>query len=153
MHYRNVTMHLSLIGTARETTWSTTTEAPTLVLQLFQNKLKTTLSKQHLSIHKLHHTESKWATKFTGSAQKLPPPPPPPQAMQGPGAVPNLLPSTCRASAGSGSARAWLCITLSPGGPTLHWVWTSGSTFPRFRGLVESPTLRPHLKTCNQLSL
>lgn len=101
MHYRNVTMHLSLIGTARETTWSTTTEAPTLVLQLFQNKLKTTLSKQHLSIHKLHHTEPKWATKFTGSAQKLPPPP---QAMQGPGAVPNLLPSTCRASAAPGSA-------------------------------------------------
>lgn len=108
MHYRNVTMHLSLIGDrsliARETTWSTTTEAPTLVLQLFQNKLKTTLSKQHLSIHKLHHTEPKWATKFTGSAQKLPPPPPPPQAMQGPGAVPNLLPSTCRASATPGSA-------------------------------------------------
>lgn len=94
---------MSLIGTARETTWSTTTEAPTLVLQLFQNKLKTTLSKQHLSIHKLHHTESKWATKFTGSAQK-PPPPPPPQAMQGPGAIPNLLPSTCRASAAPGSA-------------------------------------------------
>lgn len=68
MNYRNVTTHLSFTGTARGITWSAMTEAPTLILQLFQNKLKTTLSKQHLSNHKLHHTESKWATNSTGSA-------------------------------------------------------------------------------------
>lgn len=50
--------------------------------------------------------------------------------------------STCRARA----APRWFCTMLSPGGPTLHWAWTSGSTCPWFRDLLEPSTLRPHLK-------
>lgn len=55
------------------------TEAPTLTLQLFQSKLKTTPGKQCLSITSFlrrvcHQTEPKWGTNSTGSEQKLPPP-------------------------------------------------------------------------------
>lgn len=55
------------------------TEAPTLALQLFQSKLKTTLSKQCLSITSFlkracHQTEPTWDTNSTGSEKRLPPP-------------------------------------------------------------------------------
>lgn len=61
-----------------------------------------------------HHVKSKRATTYTDSAQRLPPPPPPPRATSCPWAVPNLLPSACRATAAAGSAPRSCSATVGP---------------------------------------
>lgn len=60
-----------------------------------------------------HHVKSKRATTYTDSAQRLPPPPPP-QAPSCPWAVPNLLPSACRATAAAACTSSLSSFPLLP---------------------------------------
>lgn len=133
----------------RFTWWSMVTEAPTLELRLFQNKPKTTANEQtpcklpniFFSRRACHHVKSKRATDST---QRLPPPPPP-QATSRPWAVPNLLPSACRATAAAGSAPQSCSATVGPRCTEPGHPLSRVSPYSRFKKRRAKMTVYSHL--------